>query len=127
MNGRTTYPAAGVYESARGWLRWLLERPARIAAAVAAVLLVAGLAVWALRPSAVDAVSLGAAAQGPTLELLEQDVATVEVRPLARSVPITGTVQPRDWTEVKAQVAGEISGVAVRSGDKVKHGQVLAR
>ena len=36
-------------------------------------------------------------------------------------------MQPRDWTEVKAQSAGEIASVSVRSGESVKRGQVLAR
>jgi len=61
------------------------------------------------------------------LELLPQDVATVEVRALSHRVPLTGTLEPRDWTEIKPQIAGQIQEVAVRAGDAVTRGQRLAR
>jgi membrane fusion protein, multidrug efflux system len=127
VNQRITTLPDGALEIVRGWLRWVLERPLRIGAAVGLALGLFVVLALALGRGASDAVGLGSAAQTPALELLEQDVATVEVRPLSRRVPITGTVEPRDWTEVKAQIGGEIASVAVRSGESVKRGQVLAR
>lgn len=124
MNQRTTYLSEGTLASLR---RWLLERPLRIGAALALALALVATLVVSLRGSASGAVGIGSTEQTPALELLEQDVATVEVHPLSRRVPITGTVEPRDWTEVKAQIAGEIAAVAVRSGESVKRGQLLAR
>ena len=91
------------------------------------LVLALALVAWGVQRAGVDAVGLAPTAQGPVLELLPQDVATVEVRSLSRRVPITGTVQPRDWTEVKAQIAGQIDEVKVRSGESVKRGQLLAR
>ncbi len=122
MNQRTTSLSAGPLETAR---RWLLERPLRLAAVLALALL--AVVLWGLSGRSTDAVGLGSATQAPALELLAQDVATVDVRALSRRVPITGTVQPLDWTEVKAQTAGEVAAVEVRSGDRVERGQILAR
>jgi membrane fusion protein, multidrug efflux system len=122
VNQRTTSFSDSPLETAR---RWLLERPLRLGSVLALALL--AVVVWTRSGGSTDAVGLGSGTQPPALELLAQDVATVEVRALSRRVPITGTVQPRDWTEVKAQIAGEIAAVEVRSGDAVKRGQLLAR
>lgn len=122
MNQRITSFSDGPLVTAR---RWLLERPLRLGSVLALALL--AVVAWTLSGGSTDAVGLGSGTPTPALELLAQDVATVEVRALSRRVPITGTVQPRDWTEVKAPIAGEIAAVEVRSGDGVKRGQLLAR
>ncbi len=62
-----------------------------------------------------------------TLEFTPADVARVEVRELARWLPVSGTLQPVDQSTVKAKVSGEIREVRVREGEAVKSGQVLAR
>ena len=62
-----------------------------------------------------------------TIELAASDVAQVELTDIARTIPLTGTLQPRDWTSVKTQVAGEVRQVLVREGEAVRKGQVLAR
>ena len=62
-----------------------------------------------------------------TIELAASDVAQVELTDIARTIPLTGTLQPRDWTSVKTQVAGEVREVLVREGEAVRKGQVLAR
>jgi membrane fusion protein, multidrug efflux system len=126
MNERTTYRPARAPDAAGGWIRWALERPLRTGALAALALAVVTVVAWGSSGTA-DLASLELAVGGPVLELLPEDVATVEIRPLSRRVPITGTVQPRDWTEVKAQIAGEIEEVGVRSGESVKRDQVLAR
>jgi membrane fusion protein, multidrug efflux system len=71
--------------------------------------------------------SLASTETRAVLELLPQDVAAVELRQLSRRVPLTGTLEPRDWTEVKAQITGQIQEVGVRSGESVQRGQLLAR
>jgi len=43
------------------------------------------------------------------------------------SISITGTLQPRNWTTVKAKVAGDLKTILVREGESVNPGQVLAR
>ena len=61
------------------------------------------------------------------LELLPRDVAEATVQPLQRSIPLTGTIQPLNQTEIKSQQAAEIQEVLVREGEPVEKGQVLAR
>jgi membrane fusion protein, multidrug efflux system len=124
MSQRTTYRPVAF--PARGWVQWALERPQRWLSAAGLALLLA-LLIWSALRDTIAPASPEATAQGRVLELLPQDVATVELRPLSRRVPITGTVQPRDWTEVKAQIAGQIDEVAVRPGDRVKRNDILAR
>ncbi len=62
-----------------------------------------------------------------TLEFTPGDVATLEPKALTRWLPISGSLQPVNQTTVKAKVSGEIRQVAVREGETVKAGQVLAR
>ena len=61
------------------------------------------------------------------LELLPRDVAEAAVQPLQRSIPLTGTIQPLNQTEIKSQQAAEIQEVLVREGEPVEKGQVLAK
>jgi membrane fusion protein (multidrug efflux system) len=67
--------------------------------------------------------SKGAAA----LELLPRDVAEATVRALQRTIPLTGTLQPLNQTEIKSQQAAEIHEVLVREGEPVQKGQILAQ
>lgn len=62
-----------------------------------------------------------------TLEFAPADMATVEPKALTRWLHVSGTLQPVNQTTVKAKVPGEIRQVAVREGEAVKAGQVLAR
>ena len=49
------------------------------------------------------------------------------VRELQRTIPLTGTIQPLNQTEIRSQQAAEIQEVLVREGEPVEKGQVLAR
>jgi membrane fusion protein (multidrug efflux system) len=70
----------------------------------------------------------GARGKGPpTLEFTQGDLAYLESRPLARWLPVSGTMQPVNQVTVKAKVPGEVRLLAVREGESVKAGQVLAR
>jgi RND family efflux transporter MFP subunit len=62
-----------------------------------------------------------------TLQFGASDVAYVESRPLARWLPVSGTLQPMRQATVKAKVAGDVLAVTVREGERVKSGEVLAR
>jgi len=61
------------------------------------------------------------------IELTAADVIRAEPRELVQSLPITGTIKAVQFAAIKARVAGEIKEFAVREGDTVKAGQVLAR
>ena len=69
-----------------------------------------------------------AAAKAPvTLEFEPGDVARVEARALARWLPVSGALQPVNQATVKAKVSGDVRHIAVREGEAVGAGQVLAR
>ena len=61
------------------------------------------------------------------LEFTAADLAYVEPKALTRWLPLSGTLQPVDQTTVKAKVSGEVRQVAVREGEAVRAGQVIAR
>ncbi len=61
------------------------------------------------------------------LEFLPSDILVVAPQTLERSLPLTGTLTPLNEATVKAKVAGELVEVAVREGENVRRGQVLAR
>jgi RND family efflux transporter MFP subunit len=68
----------------------------------------------------------GAAAPA-AIELAPTDLVAAERRALRRAVPLTGSLQARNQTVVKAKVAGEIRDLLVREGEPVKAGQIVAR
>jgi membrane fusion protein, multidrug efflux system len=63
----------------------------------------------------------------PFVEFASSDLATVASAELRTSIPLSGAMQPSNWTAVKAKVGGEVKQVMVREGEPVKQGQVLAR
>lgn len=62
-----------------------------------------------------------------TLEFTSADLARVEMRSLARWLPISGAVQPVKLATVKSKGSGDVVAIAVREGQAVKAGDVLAR
>ena len=62
-----------------------------------------------------------------TLQVQAQDLLTVQVVTLDKTQPITAVVSPLRATLVKARVPGELLQLAVREGESVKPGEVLAR
>ena len=62
-----------------------------------------------------------------TLEFAPADLAQVEMKPLARWLPVSGALQPVNQATVKAKVSGDVRHIAVREGETVRAGQVLAR
>jgi RND family efflux transporter MFP subunit len=61
------------------------------------------------------------------LEFGPGDLAQVEGRALGRRLPVSGTLQPLKQATVKAKVSGDVKQIAVREGEAVRAGQVLAR
>jgi RND family efflux transporter MFP subunit len=68
-----------------------------------------------------------AAAETPVAEFLQGDLVIVEPAALDRTLPLTGSLAPFNEATVKAKVAGELVEVAVREGESVRAGQLLAR
>jgi RND family efflux transporter MFP subunit len=97
--------------------RWL--------AALVAVIVAAGASLYALRAG--DSDTAPPPEQPKALDFLAADLYTVQRQPLERTLPLTGTLAPLVEAEVKAKVAGQLVEVAVREGEQVKQGQVLAR
>ncbi|HSC24063.1 MAG TPA: efflux RND transporter periplasmic adaptor subunit [Casimicrobiaceae bacterium] len=73
-----------------------------------------------------DAGKMGEKAPPVALQFASSDVAYVESRPLARWLPVSGTLQAVRQTTVKAKVAGDVAGLDVREGEAVRAGQGLA-
>lgn len=63
----------------------------------------------------------------PVLEFATADLVGAELRPLAPSVPLSGTLRPWREASVRARVAGELLALSVREGDTVHSGQIIGR
>ena len=61
------------------------------------------------------------------LEFAPGDLTRVEMRPLARWLPVSGALQPVNQATVKAKVSGDVRHITVREGETVRAGQVLVR
>ena len=100
------------------WLPWTV--------AVLAIALVAGGALRAVKARKAHGGRQRATAKA-TVALLPTDVLRATMRDLAQTLPVSGTLRAVESAVVKAKVAGELNGLAVREGDAVKAGQVIAR
>ena len=99
--------------------------------------IIGGLVVFTLVGGLAGAVALRAskrsdsgAAQAATpapLQFATADLAYVESTPLARWLPVSGTLQPVRQAVVKAKVAGDLAEFTVREGEPVRAGQKIAR
>lgn len=56
----------------------------------------------------------------------QQATAKVEVRTIELLVTATGSIEPRDYVDVGAQVSGQLEALHVEVGDIVEEGQLLA-
>lgn len=103
------------------WIKWATV-------AVVAVVLVGGIARAVITRQQQAAVAAAARAKpANAIELARSDVVLAQTRTLAQGLPISGALKAADSAVVKARVAGELQGLAVREGDSVQAGQVLAR
>jgi RND family efflux transporter MFP subunit len=63
----------------------------------------------------------------PVHELSRRDVAVIEARPLALTLPLNGSLSPLSQATVKSKVSGVILATTVQEGMEVKAGQPIAR
>jgi membrane fusion protein, multidrug efflux system len=63
----------------------------------------------------------------PTITLATTDIATVRRDVIEEGIAITGDLRPIESVEVRARLEGDLVGVYVREGERVRAGQVLAR
>lgn len=68
-----------------------------------------------------------ATAKAPPRELAASDVLVAKVAPLADTLAFTGTLNALDSSTVAAEVEAVVREVAVREGERVRRGQLLAR
>ncbi len=92
-------------------------------AAVVAALAVGGLLWRGGKPRATAPVPATVEA---FVELARSDVVDAETTALDQGVALTGSLRAVSSAVVKARVAGELQGLAVREGDTVRAGQVIA-
>jgi len=105
----------------RHWKRWGLL-------ALAVLLLALGIARGVQgRREAQSAALPASAARQSALELAPQDLLTLSRQPLSRGVEVSGSLKAVNAAVVKAKVAAELQSLAVREGDSVRAGQVLAQ
>ncbi|MBL0937372.1 MAG: efflux RND transporter periplasmic adaptor subunit [Gemmatimonadaceae bacterium] len=75
--------------------------------------------------AAVASASVDNDAANATLTLGARDVAPVVSRAVASGVEVTGSLDPAERVEIKAQIAGQLGRVSVERGTAVRRGQVL--
>lgn len=104
---------------------WFTRR--RAMAALGILVVVGGLAgTVALRASKKGGDGAGDKAPPVALQFGASDLTYVENTPLSRRLAVSGTLQPVRQAVVKAKVAGDVRQIAVREGEAVKAGQVVA-
>jgi membrane fusion protein (multidrug efflux system) len=108
------------------------------AAILAALAIVAGCskgdsaeAAAARPPSGAPVSGPGAAGEagrgGQTLTLAPGDVSIARTTNMVDGVPITGNLRPIETVSVRARLEGDLEGIYVREGERVRAGQLLAR
>ncbi|MFN3565401.1 MAG: efflux RND transporter periplasmic adaptor subunit [Burkholderiaceae bacterium] len=63
----------------------------------------------------------------PTVEFLADELWTAQPLAIERTLPLTGTLKAANQTIVKTKVAGDLVRLAVREGESVRAGQLVAR
>ena len=105
------------------YFRWTRRRVVAIAVAMLAIGAIGGTVAMRIVKKGADSASQ----QTVTLEFTPADLVRVEAKPIARWLPVSGTVQPIHQATVKAKVSGDVRQVTVREGESVQAGQLLAR
>lgn len=100
-----------------------MTRRAKVLFAIAAVCVAAAAVYAGMKRQA----AVATLAPQAIVEFTQQDLHIVEPQPLERTLPLTGTLTPFTEATLKAKVPGELVQVAVREGESVKQGQLLAR
>jgi membrane fusion protein, multidrug efflux system len=108
------------------------RRPARKAALALLALALAGAGGYAwlhrgAQPAAPAAAAAAAKPKDPVFELAPRDVALVAARPLAVTLPLSGSLTPLAQATVKSKVSGVVLATTVQEGMQVREGEVIAR
>ncbi|HEY0886948.1 MAG TPA: efflux RND transporter periplasmic adaptor subunit [Ramlibacter sp.] len=83
---------------------------------------------WSARQAQQEALAAAMAGrEQPVVELAATDTVRAEQRQLTQGLPISGSLKAVNSALVKARAAGELQGLAVREGNRVRAGQVIAR
>ena len=104
------------------WVKW--------AVALVILLLIAGGVMRALSARKAQQQALAASSAAPDMgqvELAATDVVKAQEREVVQGLPVSGSLKAINSALIKARVAGELQGLAVREGDVVRAGQVIAR
>lgn len=64
---------------------------------------------------------------GPAITLAATDIARVRRETIEEGIAITGDLNPIATVDVRARIEGDLVGVLVREGQRVREGQLLAR
>jgi RND family efflux transporter MFP subunit len=102
----------------------------RVPAIGVAILALAGAGGYALthKGAAAPAPAAAAAEKKDTVhELSARDVALVEARPLALTLPLSGSLTPLAQATIRSKVSGVVKETTVQEGVNVSAGQVIAR
>jgi RND family efflux transporter MFP subunit len=78
----------------------------------------------AVKPAPVNATAITTA---PTLEFLPSEIFAAKPVELQQTLSLSGALRAVDISSVKARVAAEVREMAVREGDTVRAGQIVAR
>jgi multidrug efflux pump subunit AcrA (membrane-fusion protein) len=103
----------------------LKTRKRIIIAAVVAVVILAIAIAQAIRKREPPGATTDTASS--VIEFSPDDLTTVSRRTLVQTLPLTGSLRAVTQASVKSKVAGSVLEVAVREGDAVQSGQILAK
>lgn len=106
-----------------------MKRFAKIGLSILALCLAGGAGVYLFkaRQPANAVASQSHASRFDGLEFSPADLAEAGIADLRQAVRLSGSVQPLNHTIVRAEVAAVVLEIAVRRGERVKKGQLLAR
>jgi multidrug efflux system membrane fusion protein len=104
------------------WVKWV------VAGLVVLLLAVGVLRALSARKAQQQALAASSAVRDAGLvELAATDVVKAQMREVVQGLPVSGSLKAVNSAVIKARVPGELQGLAVREGDVVKAGQVIAR
>lgn len=101
------------------WTPWVV--------AVAVLAVVSAFAVRGMAERKAKAHSASAPAAQVVMEIAPDEVLVVSRQAMALGIPVSGAVRAVHSAAIKARVAGEVQGLALREGDAVRAGQEVAR
>jgi RND family efflux transporter MFP subunit len=104
------------------WVKWT------VAGLIVLLLAVGVLRALSARKAQQQALAASSAVKDAGLvELAATDVVKAQMREVVQGLPVSGSLKAVNSAVIKARVPGELQGLAVREGDVVKAGQVIAR